>query len=147
MRKKRQPLRKKLGEDKGKDQRQAGPPFIIRMGLPHMDALWNDLQHREASKQFSVVDQRLYKKLGKALYFLSQNPFYPSLNSHEISSLTQKYGKKVFESYLENRTPGAARLFWTYGPGRAEITILALEPHPEPGEYGRVKLDTEPADE
>lgn len=57
---------------------------------------------------------------------------------------SKKYGKKVFESYLENQTPGAARMFWTYGPERGDITILALEPHPEPGEYGRVKLATEP---
>jgi len=69
---------------------------------------------------------------------------YPSLNSHEITTLTQKYRKKIFESYLENHTPGAARMFWVYGPKRGEITILALEPHPEIGAYGRIKLDSEP---
>ena len=37
---------------------------------------------------------------------------------------------KVFESYLENNTPAAGRVFWVYGPGRGDITIIGLEPHP-----------------
>ena len=122
----------------------SGPPFKIRMGLPHMDALWKDLTARSVTNNLPVTESKFYKKWGKALAMLSTDPFYRSLNSHEISILTQKYGRKVFESYLENRTPGAARMFWAYGPGRAEITILALEPHPESGAYGRVKLDTAP---
>jgi hypothetical protein len=122
----------------------SGPPFKIRMGLPKMDSLWNDLSTRFDQKALNASEIRLFNKWGKALKLLSANPFYPGLNSHEITSLTQKYGKKIFESYLENRTPGAARMFWAYGPGRAEITILALEPHPEAGAYGRVKLDEEP---
>jgi hypothetical protein len=109
-----------------------------------MDALWKDLTAKAGSDQLTAAEAKLHKKWGKALSLLSSNPFYPSLQSHEISSLTEKYDRKVFESYLENQTPGAARMFWAYGPGRGEITILALEPHPEPGAYGRVKLDTEP---
>ncbi len=122
----------------------SGPPFTIRMGLPHMDELWSDLNSKLSTGRLTKNEERLYRKWGKALQLLSLNPFYPGLSSHEISSLTQKYGKKIFESYLENRTPGAARMFWTYGPERAEITILALEPHPENNEYGKVKLDAEP---
>ena len=108
-----------------------------------MDALWTELTDRSKMDKLTGDEVKLYQKWGKALRFLSANPFHPGLSSHEISSLTQKYGKKIFESYLENRTPSAARMFWTYGPGRAEITILALEPHPEPGKYGGVKLDLE----
>jgi hypothetical protein len=26
---------------------------------------------------------------------------------------------------------GAGRVFWTYGPDKGEITVLAVEPHPE----------------
>lgn len=114
------------------------------MGLPQMDALWKDLTRRLAVGTLSSQEEILYKKWGKALRLLSANPFHPGLNSHEITSLTEKYGKKVFESYLENRTPGAARVFWAYGPSRGDITILALESHPESGSYGRVKLDKEP---
>ena len=37
---------------------------------------------------------------------------------------------KVFEAYAQHRTPGAYRVFWCYGPGPGEITILAITPHP-----------------
>lgn len=130
--------------DKAETRKASGPSFTIRMGLPSMDKLWNDLAARSKAGQLNKGEDTLYKKWGKALYLLSANPFYPGLCSHEISSLTKKYNKKVFESYLENRTPGAARMFWSYGPGRGEITILALEPHPEAGKYGRLNLDSEP---
>ncbi|MGK5084407.1 hypothetical protein WDW37_14025 [Bdellovibrionota bacterium FG-1] len=143
--KKRPRLEKRRSDDGVKIKApDSGPPFTIRMGLPHMDALWADLTTKQSAGKLTKNEEKLYKKWGKALRVLSTNPSYPGLNSHEIGSLTQKYGKKVFESYLENRTPGAARMFWTYGPGRAEITILALDPHPESASYGRVKLDVEP---
>ncbi len=121
-----------------------GPPFKIRMGLPQMDALWNRLETGHKTQTLTSADFKLFRKWGKALRFLSQNPLYPSLSSHEIKVLTQKYGMKIFEAYLENNTPSAGRMFWTYGPARAEITILALEPHPEEGEYARVRLDDVP---
>ena len=41
-----------------------------------------------------------------------------------------KYGMKVWESYLENNTPGADRIFWAYGPKQGDITVIGLEPHP-----------------
>lgn len=82
---------------------------------------------------------------------LSANPKHPGLNSHEIEPLSCRYGKKVWQSYLENRTPAAGRLFWVYGPGKDEITIIGLEPHPgdrKQSGYARVRLsaegDTEP---
>lgn len=52
------------------------------------------------------------------------------------------------QSYLENRTPAAGRLFWAYGPDAGDITVLAIEPHPEDqkrGAYQRIKLSTLPA--
>jgi len=61
--------------------------------------------------------------------------------------LTRRYVVKVWQSYLENRTPAAGRIFWAYGPGKGEITILAVEPHPEDQKqsgYDRVKLSTLP---
>jgi len=38
-------------------------------------------------------------------------------------------------------------LFWAYGPGKKDITILAVEPHPEDqkkGAYQRIKLSCFP---
>ena len=74
---------------------------------------------------------------------LSENPFYPSLNTHEISDLTKRYGMKVWQSYLENKRSGARRMYWVYGPDYSDITIIGLEPHPEDaknGAYDRVTL-------
>jgi len=62
---------------------------------------------------------------------LAENPAHPGLASHEISDLTKRYGVKVWQSYLENRTPSTGRVFWIYGPVRACITIIGPEPHPE----------------
>jgi hypothetical protein len=121
--------------------------FKIRMGMPEMEAVWNDLAGRHEQGQLSGDEQKFFKKLVKALGYLEVNPRHNSLESHEIDSLTRRYGVKVWQSYLENRTPAAGRIFWVYGPGKGEITILAVEPHPEDqkhGAYDRIKLSDLP---
>jgi hypothetical protein len=30
----------------------------------------------------------------------------------------------------QNKTPGADRIFWCYGPEKGEMTIIAITPHP-----------------
>ena len=74
----------------------------------------------------------LFKQVGKTLNFLANDPKHPSLNTHEYDSLNHPYkkGDKVWEAYVQNQTPGAYRLFWCYGPGDGQITIIALTPHP-----------------
>ena len=104
--------------------------FTIRMGIPEMEEFWDGLEAKVESGTASKTEITLYKKIGKALVLLANDPRYPGLNSHEISSLTARYGQKVWESYLENKTPAAGRIFWTYGPGQGDITIVAIEPHP-----------------
>ena len=39
-------------------------------------------------------------------------------------------GEEVFEAYARNRTPGADRVFWCYGPRKRQRTIIAITPHP-----------------
>ena len=122
--------------------------FNIRMGLPEMEALWQDLSTRKLQGKLDKDEETAFKKLVKALVFLSQNPRHPGLASHEIDDLTRKYGIKIFQSYLENRTPAAGRLFWAYGPDKGDITVLAIESHPEDqkhGAYQRIKLSALPA--
>ena len=104
--------------------------YNIRMGVPEMSALWNALKGKIARDEASKKEARLYRQLGKAMVLLSSNPRHPGLQSHEISALTARYGMKVWESYLENNTPGAGRIFWVYGPNQGDITIIGLEPHP-----------------
>ena len=122
--------------------------FQIRMGVPEMEAMWNDLSARKRQGRLDKDEEKFFKKLVKALGFLSQNPRHPSLASHETDDLTRKYGVKIFQSYLENNTPAAGRLFWAYGPDKSDITVLAIEPHPEDqkrGAYLRIKLSDLPA--
>jgi hypothetical protein len=70
------------------------------------------------------------KAVRKALGLLEANPRHPGLHTHEFKSLEGARGEKVFEAYAENRTASAYRIFWQYGPGKDEITILAITPHP-----------------
>jgi hypothetical protein len=71
-----------------------------------------------------------YKAVRKTLAYLEANPRHPSLQTHEYKSLSSKGGKKVFEAYAEQSTPAAYRIFWSYGPGKEQITIIAITPHP-----------------
>lgn len=57
-------------------------------------------------------------------------PGHPGLNSHKYHSLTGPRGEEVWESYVENNTPGAWRLWWVYGPGADTLTIVTVGPHP-----------------
>ena len=113
------------------------------MGVPEMEAFWNDLSDRKLAEKLDKAEEKFFKKWIKALGYLSANPRHSSLVSHEIEELTRKSGVKIFQSYLENKTPAAGRMFWAYGPDKGEITILAVEPHPEDekrGAYQRIKL-------
>ena len=104
--------------------------YNIRLGIPEMEQFWKDLCKKVKTGNANKNDKTLHKKLGKTMKMLSQNPRHPGLESHEISSLSKRYGMKVWESYLENNTPAAGRAFWVYGPDRRDITIIGLEPHP-----------------
>ena len=90
--------------------------YVIRMGIPEMEELWNSLQSQYRNGTISKKDEELYKKWGNALKKLSLDPMYPSLNSHEITDLSRRYGMKVWQSYLENKKSGARRMYWVYGP-------------------------------
>lgn len=61
----------------------------------------------------------------------AQGPRYPGLQSHEYNQLFGPNGEKVWESYVENRTPGAWRVWWFYGPGRNVITVINIAEHPD----------------
>lgn len=112
-----------------------------------MKELWENLQTQYRNGQIKKADGQLYKKWGKTLKLLSENPNHPSLQTHDIEPLTKRYGMKVWQSYLENKKSGAMRMFWVYGPGQKEITVIGLEPHPEDkknGAYDRILLSDLP---
>ena len=118
--------------------------YDIHMGIPEMQEFWESLSGRVKNESASKDEITLYKKLGKTLMLLSGNPRHPGLESHEISSLSKRYGMKVWQSYLENKTPAAGRLFWVYGPKRGDITIIGLEPHPndKANAYNKITLSS-----
>ena len=121
--------------------------FAIRMGIPEMLDLWTDLSKKKTAGTISKKELALYNKWGKAMRLLSQDPSYPSLHTHDIEPLTKRYGIKVWQSYLENNTSRAMRMYWVYGPDRQDITIIGLEPHPEDkknGAYDKVNLSDMP---
>lgn len=72
----------------------------------------------------------VYNAVVKALNWMAVDLRHPGLNTHPFSSMDGPRGEKVFEAYAQNRTPGAWRIFFYYGPERGEITVLAITPHP-----------------
>jgi len=66
----------------------------------------------------------------KSLKLMASNLKHPSLNTHKYNEIKGPKGEDVFESYAQNNTPGAYRIFWFYGPRKKEITIIAITPHP-----------------
>lgn len=120
--------------------------FEIVLGIPDVENYWNDLSDKYENGKLSGKEEILFTKLIKAFKLLESDPRSNSLASHEIDVLTAKYGFKVFQSYLENKVPSAGRIFWKYGPEKRQITILAIEPHPEmkSRSYKRIKLSNMP---
>jgi hypothetical protein len=70
------------------------------------------------------------KSVRKALGLLETNRRHPSLHTHEFKSLVGPKGEKMFEAYAKNKTPAAYRIFFYYGPGKDQLTVIAITPHP-----------------
>ena len=70
------------------------------------------------------------KKVRRTLGLIQADPMYPGLRSHKYRSLHGLGGEDIWDSHVENRTPGAWRVFWHYGPGADSITIVTIGPHP-----------------
>jgi hypothetical protein len=116
--------------------------FKILLGVPEFEGIWNNLVKKYKTNSLSSQERKLFNMLGKTMKLLSQNPKHNSLCSHEIYELSIEFECRIFESYMQNKTPGAGRLFLTYGPGKGEITVLGFSPHPDDskGAYKRIKL-------
>lgn len=74
----------------------------------------------------------LFKQVHKTVAQLGKNPKHPGLKTHQYTSLEHPFeaNGKVFEAYAQNKTPGAYRVFWCYGPDKNDITIIAITRHP-----------------
>jgi hypothetical protein len=98
----------------------------------------------EADKQLTIIENNpslkgVLKQVRKTLRYLETNLRSESLQTHEYQSLTRRYGIKVFEAYVQQKTPGAYRVLWHYGPDETSkdgrripiIAIIAITPHPD----------------
>ena len=90
---------------------------------------------RQAESDFRKIEAnsgllKRLKSVRKALAYLEVNPRHPGLNTHKYSTFSGPSGEDIFEAYAENKTPAAYRIFWFYGPGDKEITIVAITSHP-----------------
>ena len=90
---------------------------------PTADEQLTELENNPAQKA-------VLKAVQKSLGYMETNLKHRSLQTHKFTSLSGPNGEDVFESYAQNRTPGAFRIFWYYGPAKREITIVAITPHP-----------------
>jgi hypothetical protein len=84
----------------------------------------------EAAQTLEALEGKQRRRVEQCLAKLEQNPRHPGLNSHRYEQFDRVYGEPVWESYVENRTPSAWRVWWAYGPEQGEITVLLIGPHP-----------------
>ncbi|MEU6131052.1 hypothetical protein ABZ805_17930 [Saccharopolyspora sp. NPDC047091] len=100
----------------------SAPPFILAYSAQAQKVI-EDLQRPRHKEKWTKVRKtlRLLRDIG---------PSHPGLQSHKYHSITGPDGEGVWESYVENHTPGAWRIWWTYGPGVDELTIITVGPHP-----------------
>ena len=87
----------------------------------------------EARDQFAALDtdERKRKKIAKCFGLIEIDPKNGGLHSHKYSVMKASDGSSdVWESYVENNTPAAWRVFWISGPGKGQTTIVAVTDHP-----------------
>jgi hypothetical protein len=87
-------------------------------------------QAKDVLKELANFDPKKHKKVLKTLGLIETNLRHSGLKTHKCDSLQGPKGEEIFEAYVENRTPGAYRVFWFYGPKSEQITILAITTHP-----------------
>jgi hypothetical protein len=85
---------------------------------------------RDQLAEIGRLDSKKHKKVMACLARLESNPRHPGLNSHRYAAYDDVHGEKIWESYVENRTPGAYRVFWHYGPTESDLTIVSITSHP-----------------
>ena len=89
----------------------------------------------EANKEMAELKNdpaksTIAKAVIKSLKYMAIDLKHPSLNTHKYAAIKGPHGEEEFESYAQNNTPGAYRIFWHYGEQKKQITILKIIPHP-----------------
>ena len=99
---------------------------------PEADRQFKEILANAAGAPAGSKQAGLAKQVQKTLSLLKQNSRHPGLHAHPYESLQHPYiaGKHVWEAYVQNKTPGAYRIFWCYGPDKGWLTVIAITPHP-----------------
>jgi hypothetical protein len=90
------------------------------------------LNRKKQKQTKSSKIEGFFKQVFKTIDLLKNNPRHPSLRTHEYDAIDNPFDskKKIFEAYVQNKTPAAYRIFWCYGPEKKQITIIGITPHP-----------------
>ncbi len=76
------------------------------------------------------ADPAKARKVIKTLRILAENPHHPGLATHRYDAFDKTFGRTIWESYVENNTPSAWRIWWYFGPASEQITVVLIGPHP-----------------
>ncbi len=99
----------------------SAPPYILKYTAEAETVIKDPRSPRYKTK---------LKKVRKALRLLQNpGPKHPGLNSHRYQSVPGPGGAALWESYVENKTPSAWRIWWIFG-NSDEIIIVTIGPHP-----------------
>jgi hypothetical protein len=83
-----------------------------------------------ALKAGKKSDPRKYKKVLRTIEMIATDHRHTSLASHRYELLDRVWGEAIWQSYVEQGTPSAWRMWWYFGPDTGTITIIAVGPHP-----------------
>lgn len=73
--------------------------------------------------------QEKFKKVKKAIRMMRDvGPTYPSFCTHQMQYLKGPNGVTIWNSYIENKTPQAWRMYWVRCDDGA-IQIVSIGPH------------------
>jgi hypothetical protein len=92
--------------------------------------IYSDRAKKDLRKLNMSGQRDKLRKIKNTLDKLQENPRHPGLHTHKNDCFQDNIKEEVFQSYVENNTPGAYRIFWHYGPEKDVITILSIIPHP-----------------
>ena len=87
---------------------------------------------KKSKKTAASREEGLFEQVLKTLDLLAANVRHPGLKTHKYDEISNpvRPDEPVFEAYAQNKTPGAYRVFWCYGPDKDDVTIIAITPHP-----------------
>ena len=75
-------------------------------------------------------DPKKLRKILRTLELLATDHRHQSLATHRYELLDKVWGEKVWQVYVEQGTPSAWRMWFYFGPAEAQITVIAVGPHP-----------------